>query len=904
MTSTELAEDRRSALLECQRRILERIASGAPLAESLGTLVRLIEEQTPDMRCAVLLAGAEQRSLSFAAAPNIPEDYKLGIEPFLTIAPDMGSCGTAAYLRAPVYTEDTATDPRWEGCRHFAVRNGLRAIWSTPILGDDNAVLGTFAMYYGEPRLPSPEHIQLIDMATAMARVAIQAKQDEERLRASEERFRLIAENACDLIQLVDTDARRLYTSPSYKALYGCEVEELLGTSSFTSVYAEDRPRIEEQFSEMVRTGVGRRFDVRVISRSGELRTVQAEATPIKDASGRVISVLGVGRDVTEERATREALRESEARFRQIAENIREVFWMSTPGMDEVLYVSPAYEEVWGRSLESLRRNPRSFLDAILPEDRSAVIDVIKGERQSSFDVLYRIMRPDGSMRWIRDRGFPVRNEAGEVYRIVGVAEDVSDRKHAEEHLRLVINTIPTTTWSVRPDGVVDFVNQRYLEYTGLSFEEAIAEPTRTMHPEELPDVMEKWSAAMAAGQGYEGEMRLRRADGEYRWFLVRTVPLRDAQGNIVKWYGASIDIQDRKRIADALRESEQALRRSEDRLRVVIDTIPTMAWSLLPDGAVDFVNQRWLEYSGLSLDEALAEASRIVHPADLPSAVHKWSLARVAGQPHEAEMRLRRADGEYRWFLVRVVPLRNEYGAIVKWYGTSTDIEDRKRAEQVSRQAAEELQALSRRLVELQESERKALARELHDRLGETLTALSINLAMLKQAVQGDAQAATRIDDSAALVNATAASIEDLVAELRPPMLDDHGLAAAIEWYARQFTRRTGVAVHVQADEPGKRLAAEVEMALFRIAQEALTNVAKHARAEHVSITLWSSHSELVMSIADDGIGLPRAAPASERHGLGLVTMRERAQAVGGAFKVEPLADGEGTRLTVKLAL
>src|SRR5258706_9811483 len=155
----------RAALLESQRRVLERIASGAPLEEVLETLVRLIEEQAGDMRCAVLLADAGQQRLRFVAAPNIPEDYRLGMEPYLRIAPDMGSCGTAAYLRQPVYTRDTATDPRWEGCRHFAVRNGLRAIWSTPILGDDNAVLGTFAMYYGEPRLPDSEHIQLIDMA-------------------------------------------------------------------------------------------------------------------------------------------------------------------------------------------------------------------------------------------------------------------------------------------------------------------------------------------------------------------------------------------------------------------------------------------------------------------------------------------------------------------------------------------------------------------------------------------------------------------------------------------------------------------------------------------------------------------------------------------------------------------
>jgi signal transduction histidine kinase len=210
----------------------------------------------------------------------------------------------------------------------------------------------------------------------------------------------------------------------------------------------------------------------------------------------------------------------------------------------------------------------------------------------------------------------------------------------------------------------------------------------------------------------------------------------------------------------------------------------------------------------------------------------------------------------------------------------------------------------LSRRLVELQESERKALARELHDRLGGTLTALSINVAMLKEAVQADARATTRLEDSAALLKATADTIENLVADLRPPMLDDYGLPAAIDWYARQFAQRVGVAVSVQATEAGERLAPEVEMALFRIAQEALNNVAKHARAEHVAITLWRAPAEFAMSVADDGIGLPRSAQPPERPGLGLVTMRERAQAVGGTFNVESLPDGGGTRLTVRLAL
>src|SRR3984893_6559369 len=128
MTNLAIENTMRAALLESQRRVLERIASGAPLAETFSTLIRLIEEQAEGMRCAVLLADAAQQSLSFVAAPSIPEDYKAGMVPYLRIAPNMGSCGTAAFLREPVYTEDTGTEALWEGCRDIAVRNRPRAI--------------------------------------------------------------------------------------------------------------------------------------------------------------------------------------------------------------------------------------------------------------------------------------------------------------------------------------------------------------------------------------------------------------------------------------------------------------------------------------------------------------------------------------------------------------------------------------------------------------------------------------------------------------------------------------------------------------------------------------------------------------------------------------------------------
>ena len=658
MTTYATDQQTRAALLDSQRRVLERIATGAPLPEILETLVRLIEEQAAGMRCAVLLADARQQRLKFAAAPSIPEDYKAGIDPFLRIAPEMGSCGTAAFLRKPVYTQDTATDPLWKGCSDVAVRNGLRAIWSTPILSDDNTVLGTFAMYYAEPRLPSPEHIRLIDMATQMARVAIEAKGKEEEIQA------------------------------------------------------------------------------------------------------------------------------------------------------------------------------------------------------------------------------------------------LSRQK--EDHLRLVIGTIPTMAWSILPGGAVDFVNQRWLDYTGFSLEKALEEVNRTVHPEDLPSVMEKWLVDMAAGEPCEYELRLRRADGEYRWFLIRTVPLRDEQGKIVKWYGTATDIEDRKRAEDALRESEEKFRQLAENAREVFwMTTPAMDELLYVSPAYANIWGRSLE----SLRQRPRSFMEAIHSEDREHVVDILEGQRKRG--FEVEYRVVRPDGSVRWIRDRGFPVKDRSGKVYRVAGVAEDITERKQAGDAVRRSAAELQALSRRLVELQESERRQLSRELHDRVGQNLTALKINLDILQAAFasHGSDEVRARVDDSAALLESTMDAIENVMSELRPPMLDDHGLAAALDWHARNFSRRTGIAVAVRGSEPTVRPALQVEIALFRIAQEALNNVAKHARAHRVEIALYHANGECVMSVQDDGIGFDGVQDASDRPkpGLGIVTMRERAQAVGGRFIVQALP-GRGTQLTVRV--
>jgi PAS domain S-box-containing protein len=263
-------------------------------------------------------------------------------------------------------------------------------------------------------------------------------------------------------------------------------------------------------------------------------------------------------------------------------------------------------------------------------------------------------------------------------------------QKEAEDRLRLVIDTTPALLYSACADGDLDYFNKRWLEYLGLPIRDIIGWGwTAAVHPEDVDDLVGKWRSSLATGKPYEAEARVRRADGEYRWMLHRKVPARDDQGNIIKWYGSSVDIEDRRR-------AEDAVRRSEEHLRLVIDTAPAMLHSARPDGYVDFFNKRWLEYVGVSLEDIRGWGwTNAMHPEDVENVVGKWRSSVATGKPFEAEARLRRADGEYRLMLLRKVPLRDETGSIVKWYGSATDIEDRKRAEQELRQAEEHIRAI-----------------------------------------------------------------------------------------------------------------------------------------------------------------------------------------------------------------
>jgi PAS domain S-box-containing protein len=284
----------------------------------------------------------------------------------------------------------------------------------------------------------------------------------------------------------------------------------------------------------------------------------------------------------------------------------------------------------------------------------------------------------------------PLRDQEDDIVRWYGTGYDIEDRKHTEDALRLVLDTTPALIHTGRPDGYLDYFNRRWLEYTGFSLADVCGwRWTHWIHPEDVEGILLKWRAALASGEPFLYEARVRRADGEYRWMLQRKIALRDEHGKIVKWYGSSIDIEERKR-------AEEKIRLQEMELRQVLDLPPQHVAVLGADGSRIYLNQAGLDYFGLTLDEwrpdELPPAAgwlingfplKMVHPDDRERVMSEVKSKLSSGLPHELEARVLGKDGKYRWFLSRVNPLRDGQGRITRWYSCSTDIEDRKQAEE-----------------------------------------------------------------------------------------------------------------------------------------------------------------------------------------------------------------------------
>jgi PAS domain S-box-containing protein len=486
------------------------------------------------------------------------------------------------------------------------------------------------------------------------------------------------------------------YVNQRFRDYTGLSPDELYGSGWKSAVHRDDIQPLESWSQELLQSREAGTTEVRLRRFDGSYRWFLVFANPLRDESGNIAAWYGTNIDIEDRRQAETTLRARELSWLQIVDNIPGlVATMGATG--EVEFLNRQTLEYFGKPHDDLKNWALS--DAVHPDDLPRVIQArIKSiEEGGIYDIEHRCRRADGVYRWFQVRGLPVRDAEDTIITWYLLLTDIDDRKKAEEalqsaerNLAAIINTIPTTAWTTRPDGYCDFVNQVWLEYAGMSAEQAQGWGwAEAIHPDDRENLVDEWQLCLVSGTPVDTEARTRRFDGSYRWFLIRANPLRDESGKIVKWYGTTIDIEDRKQREEALRESELSWRQ-------IIDNIPGFV-NVGTTGEPTFFNRQELEYFGKT-NEELKDWARIgvIHPEDLASVIEAWATSLETGQILDIEARFRRADGVYRWFQMRAVPARDAEGKIRDWYALHTDIDDRKRAEEMLRQSEAELRTIT----------------------------------------------------------------------------------------------------------------------------------------------------------------------------------------------------------------
>jgi PAS domain S-box-containing protein len=483
---------------------------------------------------------------------------------------------------------------------------------------------------------------------------------------------------------------------------------------------------------------------------------------------------------------------------------------------------------------------------------------------------------------------------------IVGLLMQRASRKRADQRFRQVIEAAPTGMLMVGQDGRMVLANAGIARLFGYAREEVLGQPVELLLPERFrkqhPAYRDSFFASpsirsMGAGRQIFG----RHKDGSELPIEIGLSPVQTDAGFFI--LASIIDVSERW-------QAESALRESEGRFRRMADTAPVMVWMSGPDKLCTYFNQHWLEFTGRPLERELGNGwSEGVHVDDFQNCLDIYSRSFDARRPFRMEYRLRHFDGEYRWVLDTGVPRFRADGAFEGYIGSAVDITDEKRLTEKLSASQIRLRALTGKLIESQETERRRIARELHDDLNQGLALLSVELDLLAQnPADSAAELAGRLQALSARVKELSSSVHDLSHRLHPAVLERLGLVAAVRSLCMETTHGNGLDIGFSHNQMPAGIPPDTALCLYRIVQEALRNVVKHSGAHHASVEMTGTGDAICLKVRDDGIGV-NGGLAPGKAGLGLVSMRERLHAIKGEMAIDSPSSG-GTVIDVRVPL
>lgn len=594
----------------------------------------------------------------------------------------------------------------------------------------------------------------------------------------------------------------------------------------------------------------------------------------------------------------------AEERFRSLVTATTAVVWR-TDSHGRTIETTPGWSKFTGLSQQDPAIDP--WFEAVHPADRAAATAVWREAVQKHIAYMneYRLRRADGAWRDMVARGVPLFDGEGAVREWVGVCIDVTERKAADEAIRLqarILDSVGEAVMATNANGEVIYLNWAAEKLYGWKAGETIGRSILDLtvpvtSREQAAEIIER----VRSGATWTGEFEVHRRDGRRFPVQATNTPLFNEAGELLAIIGVSRDLT-------AQKAAERAVAESEQRFRQLAENIEDVFWifdveqpqSVYISPAYEKIWGRALPAAGDSAFSLLAS----VLPED-QARVQEF-FARERSEACDVEYRIRRPDGSIRWVYDRAFPIRNEDGRVFRVTGLAEDITDRKAAEAALRDSESRLRALADRLAFVREAEAVRIARELHDELGQSLTGLTFDVAQVQRLLKGslgndDIQIIEdHLEGIGRSLHDTIETTRRICTELRPALLDQLGLAAAIEWQAKEFEARTGILCDLILAETDLEISNAAATTTFRILQEVLTNVARHSKASEVRIELAAGDGHLRLQLSDNGRGITDAEQKNST-GLGLVGIRERALAVGGAVVIEGRAR-EGTTVTLTL--
>lgn len=718
-------------------------------------------------------------------------------------------------------------------------------------------------------------------------------------------RARILREQAAlldlsqDAILIQAINGETLLWNQGAERVYGWRKAEAIGKNSHELLNTRFSPPLDEILQRLEKTGHWE-GELQKTRRDGQTLIVSSHWALGKNASGRPEKILVIDTDVTEQRRAEAALRESADRYRDLVEHSLDL--ICTHDLEgRLLSVNELPTKILGYSREELIHKPMK--DFLLKEGHASFDAYLKNIQRTKVASGSMVVLTKSGEHRIWEYHNSLRTDGVSVPVVRGIAHDVTERRLAEralrqseERFRLMAENIDEIFWLLDPNSLgVTYVSPAFEHICERPLASLLTSPTsyrEIIYPEDAPHVLEQLARLEQTNEFHE-QFRILCPSG-MKWVEVWGFTAKDSQGNVTALVGTVKDITQRRHAEEALRQNEELFRAAFERVAVGFAMTDV-------DGRYLKVNEAYCRITGYSEQELLKmDFQSITCAEDLPATLAcKSRLTNGESGSLVYQKRYIRKSGEPVWVQNSISVLSDGDGNVSRFVALTEDITERKKAE-------EGLQELSGRLLQLQDDERRKIARDLHDATGQNLVALSSTLCHLHASISAPSRRLRKsISQCQEMAEACIREIRTLSYVLHPPLLDEAGLEDAIRHYVNGFAERTGIEVKLQISPDFGRLAQEEEMALFRVMQESLVNTQRHSGSSSATILLERTPQGVVLQISDRGRGIQANG---KRHlkgscfagGVGIQSMRERMKQVRGHLEIDSSASGTSVRAMV----